>query len=290
MNNHRGQGGGPPKRLKASQQQDLFHYLHQHQQAHWSSAQLGTLLQERYGVVYSKGYLAVVLRALGLKYYKPQPQDPHRSPEAEAALTQRLKATFAALQQMGYALEEVAFGFADESSQQTYANSARFWSLGYAPQVVNTSRNRVNTFGFYALQGNNYCQQLSSSSAESFLEVLPKLRAVNQTFKAIVLFWDNLPAHKVSKVEQLARQHQIFLVYNMPYAPDLNPIEKIWKQIKRVISVKGWIQSREQLKGIVEDTFYQLASQFSFANAWIERFLTKVLPGNSTICRCKNFP
>lgn len=191
---------------------------------------------------------------------------------------------------MGYALEQVAFGFAHESSQQTYANSARFWALGYAPKVVNTTHNRLNTFGFYALQGNDYCQQLPSSKAELFLEVLPKLRAVNHQFKALVLVWDNLPAHKVKQVEQLAGQLQIFLVYNLPYAPDLNPIEKIWKQIKPTITLKGLIQSKNQLKTIVEETFYQLTRQFSFAKGWIDRFLKKALPSNSAICLCNNFP
>jgi len=191
---------------------------------------------------------------------------------------------------MGYALEQVAFGFADESSQQTYANSARFWALGYAPKVVNTTHNRLNTFGFYALQGNDYCQQLPSCKAESFLEVLPKLRAVNHQFKALVLVWDNLPAHKVKQVELLARQLQIFLGYNLPYAPDLNPIEKIWKQIKRTITLKGCIQSINQLKTIVEETFYQLTRQFCFAKGWIERFLKKALPSNSEMCLCNNFP
>ena len=129
--NQRGQGGGQRKRLSPSQQEDLFHYLHQHEQLHWSSGQLGALLQERYGIFYSKGYLPVVLRALGLKYYKPQPQDQQRSKEAETQLTQRLQATFAALQQMGYALEQVAFGFADESSQQCQLSP--FLGLGLCP-------------------------------------------------------------------------------------------------------------------------------------------------------------
>jgi transposase len=48
-----------------------------------------------------------------------------------------------------------------------------------------------------------------------------------------VLLWDNLPAHKTDAVERLARRHQIYLVNNLPYAPDLNPIEKICEKSAR---------------------------------------------------------
>jgi len=50
-----------------------------------------------------------------------------------------------------------------------------------------------------------------------------------------------LPAHKTEAFERLAR---IYLVSNLPYAPDLNPIEKIWKQLKYRISQKGWIAKK----------------------------------------------
>ena len=56
------------------------------------------------------------------------------------------------------------------------------------------------------------------------------------------------------------------------YSPDLNPIEFIWKSIKRVISIV-FVENVEALKKIIERTFYKLAKSLSFAKSWIEKFI-----------------
>ncbi|MCW7076570.1 MAG: transposase, partial [Candidatus Syntrophoarchaeum sp.] len=45
----------------------------------------------------------------------------------------------------------------------------------------------------------------------------------------------------------------IYLVYLPPYSPDLNPIEFVWKSIKR--------------------RFSRLVESLSFAESWIEKFI-----------------
>ena len=40
----------------------------------------------------------------------------------------------------GWSAAAVAFGFADESSPQLSANTARLWALGKADRVVNTDK------------------------------------------------------------------------------------------------------------------------------------------------------
>lgn len=137
---------------------------------------------------YSNHYLPVILPEMGLHYYKPRPRSVCRLPEAETALTQRVKATFGGLQALGYDLDGVAF--AHEASPQLSVNTARLWSLGKADMAI-----------------------------------FPKIRKLHADYKAVVLLWDNLPAHKTAAVEAAARRHQLYLVYNLPYSPDLNPIE-----------------------------------------------------------------
>lgn len=200
-------------------------YLHTLPQAHLSRSQMAKLLVEQTGVRYATHYLPFILRQMGLQSYKPRPRSLRRPPEATLALIEHLRATFDGLQALGYDLDRVGFGFADESSPQLNANTARLWSLRQADRLVNTDKTRANTFGFMALQGHDYCQPLANSSAESFIEMLPRLRAANADYEALVMLWDNLPAHKNAPVEAAARSHQIYVVYNLPYSPDLNPIE-----------------------------------------------------------------
>lgn len=264
-------------------------YLHTLPQAHFTRPQLAKALFDQMGVHYADHYLPVVLRQLGLHYYKPRPVSARRPEEAQTALIERLRATFDGLQVMGYDLNRIGFGLADESSAQLYANTARLWSLGKADRVVNTDKIRANTFGFFALQGRDYCQPMADSSAESFIDLFPKIRALHADYQALVLFWDNLPAHKTAQVEAAARRHQIFLVNNLPYAPDLNPIEGVWKGIKRKLSEWGLIDSIEQLRDLVQTWFEELTATTSFAKRWIEDILLKALPEKSAISFCQPF-
>lgn len=264
-------------------------YLHTLPNAHFTRPQLAQMLVEQTGVTYSDHYLPIVLRELGLHYYKPRPCSVRRPAEAKAALIERVRATFDGLLALGYHLDRVAFGFADESSPQLSANTARLWSLGKADLVVNTDKTRANTFGFLAIQGLDYSQSLANSSAESFLEIFPKIRALHADYEAIVLLWDNLPAHKTAAVEAAARQHQIYLVNNLPYSPDLNPIEGVWKGIKRRISEWGFIESIDELRALVQGWFGELTTTTSLARQWIEDILLKALPPKSAISFCQPF-
>jgi putative transposase len=68
----------------------------------------------------------------------------------------------------------------------------------------------------------------------------------------------------------------IELVFLPPYAPDLNPIEFIWKTIKRVISV-SFISSLDALRSQIRRTWNESARYFSYARWWIEQFVPHVL-------------
>lgn len=48
-----------------------------------------------------------------------------------------------------------------------------------------------------------------------------------------VLVQDNVRFHHVDGVEQLCREHGVRVLYLPPYAPELNPIEEVWSQVKR---------------------------------------------------------
>lgn len=52
----------------------------------------------------------------------------------------------------------------------------------------------------------------------------------------IVLIWDNLNTHKSAAVQEFARAHSrgLTIEYLPPYAPDLNPDEWVWRQLKHV--------------------------------------------------------
>lgn len=281
-----GQGGGAGRRLDASTTEELKEVL-SGEQEFWTLEQITSLLAERFGIHYCPRHLRRILQGLGMYHYKPQPVDYRRSENAEQRLQQRLQATFDALLLQKIPLEAIAIGLADETGNYLQANTARLWSFHRkAKKKVNTDKVKQNTFGFYALQGKSLSLEIATSSEEEMLKILPLIRQANADYQAIVLLWDNLPAHKTEAVERLARRHQIYLVNNLPYAPDLNPIEKIWKQLKYKISQKGWISNKNELQQIVFSNFDQLAASMSWASSWAQQILTPALPQNCTISFC----
>jgi putative transposase len=167
--------------------------------------------------------------------------------------------------------KNVIIGFFDEASPQTTANTQRFWSFGKPIVRKNTTKYKANTFGFYALNGHSVVDFGENSKKESICIFLEKIRFGNPG-KRIVVILDNFPSHKAAVVREKAKECDIELVYLPAYSPDLNPIEYIWKSIKRTIS-NTFIESQDHMKGLIRVKFLKYASRISFANSWIKKFL-----------------
>ena len=56
-------------------------------------------------------------------------------------------------------------------------------------------------------------------------------RSKPETF---VLFLDNCTVHHSKKVTQFLLENRIDVIYNVAYAPQYNPIERVWAQIKHL--------------------------------------------------------
>jgi putative transposase len=91
--------------------------------------------------------------------------------------------------------------------------------------------------------------------------------------KIIIGLADNSKPHTAKDTLEFAEELGINLVFLPPYSPDLNPIEYIWKSIKRIIS-HSFIKDAEHLKEIIESAFLKYAVKLSFARGWIERFIS----------------
>ena len=67
---------------------------------------------------------------------------------------------------------------------------------------------------------------------EMLIDFLSELNAIEQ--RPVLLIWDGLPAHRSRHMRDwLATQHDWLSVEQLPgYAPDLNPIEQAWGNLK----------------------------------------------------------
>ena len=72
-----------------------------------------------------------------------------------------------------------------------------------------------------------------SFNAESLIAFLKDLKRFVQGDK-VILVWDRLPAHRSKVMKQFLsqQQHWIQIEWLPAYAPDLNPTEGVWNNIK----------------------------------------------------------
>lgn len=149
------------------------------------------------------------------------------------------------------------------------------WSFKKPTICKNTTNLRANSFGFYALNGKSVIDFKKHSKKEDVCEFLREIKSKNSG-KNIAVVLDNFSSHRASATVDFAAENGIELVYLPPYSPDLNPIEFIWKSIKRVVS-KTFITDLDHMKDIIRDCFLKFATGFSFAKRWIEKFLNNKL-------------
>lgn len=239
----------------------------------WTTKEVRGLIKERFGVEFSEDQVVRILRQrLKMHFSKPYPMDYRRPEDAEALLENQLQLTLSLLREDGLKEEDIAIGFIDESSPQNTANTVRVWSFGKVRSIKNTTRFKTNTIGFYAIRGESVDGFLENSKAESISSFLEEVRKANEEYQAVVAVIDNFPSHKSQKVKEKARELGIHLVYLPRYSPDLNPIEHIWKSIKRVLSLV-FVESLAEMREVIADAWDKFSKKMSYAKGWIGRFL-----------------
>jgi transposase len=166
---------------------------------------------------------------------------------------------------------DVVLGFLDESSPRSGVNTVRLWSYEKPSIVKNSNMLHCNTIGFYTLNGESVVDFKKDSKAASICAFLELVRNANPD-KELVMVLDNSRAHRGAEVAKTAMEQEIGLVFLPPYSPDLNPIEMIWKSVKRALS-PHLFKYRYEMMVLIRETFLKLAQSASYAKEWKTKIL-----------------
>lgn len=257
--------GGRHARLTLQQQEELQKHLKQ-EKHNWVTAEVRAHIKRMFHVTYSERHVARMLRTFGMYYAKPYPRDYRQPDNAEELLQERIEQ---ALEEISTPSDAVV-GFLDEASPQTTDNKQRFWSFIKPQTVKNTEKYRANTFGFYPINGKAVVAFKERSTIAYVCEFLRQIRDRNPG-KRIILFLDNARAHIARKTKEFAQFLKITLVFLPTYSPKLNPIEFIWKSVRRKIS-QIFVKSAWSFKETICSAFHRLAKKRSFQKSWIQKF------------------
>ena len=101
---------------------------------------------------------------------------------------------------------------------------------------TNSGRQRVNINGAIEIKTLNVvsrsCKKVNGSS---MCDLLRAIRLRHPRARKISLILDNAPYNKSSLVKDLSQELRIRLMYLPAYSPNLNPIERLWKFMKKKV-------------------------------------------------------
>ena len=111
------------------------------------------------------------------------------------------------------------------------------WSLKKPLMKKNTNRYSCKVAGSYSLtpNGNNDLYFMENSKKETIIECFKSLRRRNP-HGVILLIIDNYRGHTSNATKEAAIKLNIELCFLPPYSPQLQSIEKIWKDMNRFLS------------------------------------------------------
>lgn len=116
---------------------------------------------------------------------------------------------------------------------------------------TNSGRQRAHVNGAIELKSLEVISRTSNTvNQQSMRELLRAIRRKNPEEKHLYLILDNASYNRSKKVKELAKDLGIKLIYLPPYSPHLNPIERLWKFLKKKVMAN---RSFEDLKSFKQE-------------------------------------
>lgn len=220
----------------------------------WTCQLLAELLREELGVAIGPEAVRRALHELGFAWRRPRPIVGPTDPDYGAKLRKikRLLETLPA--------DEVAV-FQDEVDVHLNPKIGRAWMPVGEQAVVETPGNNQKRHVAGSLVWRTGTLLVSPPAkrrnAELFLAHLDDLRRRLRGCKKIHVICDNAPFHDCRKVREYLERwgHRIVLHFLPKYAPETNPIERVWWHLHEVVTRNHRCQSIEELIELAYDWF-----------------------------------
>lgn len=233
---------GRPARLTPTQRKQLGELIDAGPEAAgydcgcWSSALLQDLVERHFGVSYDVFYVAELLKNLGFSYQKARFASDHLD---EVATKQQvwMEQTWPAILRLAQSKKALLL-FGDEASFAQWGSLSYTWARRGVQPTVKTSgqRKAYKVFGLIDyFTGAFFYQTLAKGrfTSETYAAFLTTVLA--KTTQHLILIQDGARYHTSKAMRDFFTQHTDRLtVYQLPaYSPDFNPIEYLWRNLKK---------------------------------------------------------
>lgn len=256
---YRRPSGRPPK-LTKSQKQELCALIDQGPEAAgydcgcWTTALLQDLILTRFKIEYHPHYLAELLGTLGYSYQKARFVSDHLADVAEEQatwLTQTWPELLARARAQG---AMILFG--DECSFAQWGSLSYTWAKrGHQPEVQTSGKRKAyKVMGFidYFSGAFFYQAQTAKFTGDTYQAFLRQIMA--RTSKPLFIIQDGARYHTSAAMREFFATHTDRLtVSQLPrYSPDFNPIEYLWRKLKKQATHLRYFPTFEALTAKVD--------------------------------------
>jgi transposase len=230
---------GRPSKLTQTQRQQLAKWLQASPQDSgytsgcWNTPMIQDLIQRRFGVVYHPHDLATLLKNMGFSYQKARFVSDHLNEAKRLAWRQTRwpKILRQAKQRKALLL------FGDEASFAQWGSLSYTWALrGKQPEVPTSGKRKAyKVFGLIDYFSGRFFYKAHAGrfNSESYAAFL--LDVLSQTTQHVVVIQDGARYHTSKAMQAFFETHADRLtIEQLPaYSPDFNPIEHLWKKVKK---------------------------------------------------------
>ena len=251
-------GGGRPAKLTPTQKKQLCAWLDAGPQAQgfasacWSTLLIQELIRCKFGVLYNRFYLCELLRNLDYSFQKAQHVSDHHDPEArERWISQQWPQILADAKR-----RSALILFGDEAYFAQWGSLSYTWAKrGQTPLVKTTGKRKAyKIFGLIEFFSGRFFHQsqegkFTSDGYQAFL-----LSVLARTSEHLYLIQDGARYHTSKNMKVFFEQQRARLtVCPLPaYSPDYNPIEYLWRNLKKRTTHNQYFPEFNQLISSVD--------------------------------------
>lgn len=243
----------------------------------WHSALVQALIAREFGVVYSRQYVTELLHNLGFSYQKARFVSDHLDEERRAYWrTVTWPQILREARRQGALLL-----FGDEASFAQWGSLGYTWApCGQQPLVKTCGKRKgYKVFGLIDyFSGRLFAHGHDGRfTAERYCAFLATVLAA--TDQPVVLIQDGARYHTAKDTQTFFAQHAARLsVQQLPaYSPDYNPIEHLWRNIKRAKTHNRYFATFTALTAAVEDALAHFRTQAAEVKQLLGTYLDQFL-------------
>lgn len=245
---------GKKSRLTVEQQEVLK--LELKTRIYNTAGQVIAWVEEQFKVSYSLRGMHTLLKRLGFTYKKNRLMPGKANPEAQRQFVHWFERVRAELGPD----DRIYFG--DAAHVKHNAEAGYAWSAVGEPHIIptNSGRQRYNVLGAYCTQTHEHLFILTEDNInqDTVIDLLQQLRAQHPQAAKIYLVLDNASYNRAIRVRDQAEVSQIMLMFQPPYSPNLNLIERLWKFMRKKFCKDKYRSTFAKFKTQLDDFFASL--------------------------------